>query len=510
MPQSKLKTPLLLTIVVLTLVIWLPRPSPAQDKNLWVIPFKGHEKAEMVLAQTMQGLSGRTSPNVWLETDGMSAEILSQLEHEGWQLHRVESVWQLPDQFWKQHPSFIAYRADDTSLNIATSLCALYNAVAVSEELSDRAKAKGLKQLFTAVGRQQLDVFLSYKNHFSRSIAIDQSLEKAAYLRDFAVANNAFMFTADKDQRFRAQVASELLPGASIFGWGPDEFGWISAFSHYGCQGISSDWCVNLSALSKLPVSLPAPPKQSVPAPAKQGERIVAFLLSDGDNVEWLNGKMAFDPKYFANPHRGSFAMNWGLSPTLATLSPRTLAYFYANAKPGDSFFAMGSPGYRYIHDEPEPKGDIDARQSQSLLRASRLNIVTIINTNEGQLKECAPLLSLPEVDGVVHLSYSPYNRLAGQIFWHIGKPAIAAKFMLWDNKVNCDPLSVAKLISGLPNSPQSDPNSYAVVIVHAWSFDKIGGPIEAVRQTIGMLPNGTRVVSIQDLCYLLRQHCRR
>jgi hypothetical protein len=50
MPQPKLKTILLFTIVALIQVMWLPRPASAGDKNLWVIPFKDHEKAEMVLA----------------------------------------------------------------------------------------------------------------------------------------------------------------------------------------------------------------------------------------------------------------------------------------------------------------------------------------------------------------------------------------------------------------------------------------------------------------------------
>lgn len=462
----------------------------------------------MVLAQSMQGLSGRQYPQIWLDSGGMSAKILAQLEREWRPIHRIKSVWELPDEFWRAHPNYIVYRENDSSLNLACSLSGPYNALAVSETLVPLAKAKGLKEKFNVIGRKQLETIAGNKSLFSGSMAVEQPVEKAAFLRDFAVMNNAFVFSAADDDGLRESFIKLLRPGSSVFGWGPDEFKWIKSLSKNGCQGVGSDWCVNLSALARLPVALPQLPAHSPPAPALPGQRIVAFILSDGDNLQWLNGGMAFDQRYFGNPHRGEFAMNWGLSPLLASLSQRTLKYFYDNAKPNDYFCAAGTPGYRYIHEEPGEKSSIDARQLQPLLQTSHLRTAITLNSNAGDLNECEPILKLPEIDGLVYFSFAPYNRLRGQILWKNGKPAVAAKFMLWEKLPECDVESVANAISRLPAAADHDSSSYAIVVVHAWSFAEIGGPIEAVRRTISRLPAGTRVVTLADYFSLLRAHC--
>src|SRR5262245_38800366 len=50
--------------------------------DLWVVRHDRGRPAEMVLAQTLQGLTGRKKPKLWLETGGMSAVILEQLRAE--------------------------------------------------------------------------------------------------------------------------------------------------------------------------------------------------------------------------------------------------------------------------------------------------------------------------------------------------------------------------------------------------------------------------------------------
>jgi hypothetical protein len=243
------------------------------------------------------------------------------------------------------------------------------------------------------------------------------------------------------------------------------------------------------------------------PDPAQEGSRIVAFVLSDGDNIQWQTGGMPLEPRWFASPRRGQFNMNWEVSPLLAGVAPRVLRYFYDNATYRDSFVAAGSPSYRYIHLEPDPKGAIDAQQTQPYLRSGRLNIVSVINDNGGSLDETIPLLELPEVEGVIYKRYSPYEGLHGQMIWHDGKPAVSYKFVLWENHAGGSVQEVASAIAAMPASPQTDPGSYALVNVHAWSWAGIGGPIEAVKETIDLLPPNTRVVLIEDFFALLKEN---
>lgn len=482
--------------------------------DLWVVPFDARLPAEMVLAESFQGLTGALLPKLWLDKrGGMSAVILEQLESEGTQVHRIASVWDLPEEFWQEVSGAIVYNLGTHSLNTAISLCGIWNAVAVDESILDQSAAHGLSILHDARGQSEDQIFSQYFDSFSRGIAVEQTEAKPGYLHDFAILNRAFTFYGF-DSTFRRRVAGALGPGATIFGWGPREFTWISDFSTSASQGVAADWCVNLSAMSRLPVEIPSI-TPAAPDPPEQGERIVAFVLSDGDNIQWLTGGMPLQAEYFGNPWRGTFPMNWEISPLLPDLAPRVLKYFYENATDQDGFVAAGSPGYRYIHFEPDsperPRGTVDAEQTAPYLDASHLSIVSVINDNNGTLDEVVPLLQLPQVDGVIYKPYSPYDGAHGETLCatdslNRDKFAVAYKFLLWEGTThpNNTPEAVAAAISQMPASPQWDMASYALINAHAWSFKSIGGPVEAVRRTIEMLPPNTRIVTIHDFFSLI------
>jgi len=108
---------------------------------------------------------------------------------------------------------------------------------------------------------------------------------------------------------------------------------------------------------------------------------------------------------------------------------------------------------------------------------------------------------------GVLYKDYAPYNARRGEIFWHDGKPCVSYRYLLWEPKLANSPERVATAIAEQPASPSTDPDSYALINVHAWSYKDIGGPMEAVRQTIDLLPPGTRVVTAEEFIILLRNN---
>ena len=65
----------------------------------------------------------------------------------------------------------------------------------------------------------------------------------------------------------------------------------------------------------------------------------------------------------------------------------------------------------------------------------------------------------------------------------------------------------MAQAIAQMPAKPLTDQASYAIINVHAWSWKEIGGPMEAVKRTIDLLPPGTRVVTAEELVILLRNN---
>jgi len=495
-------------LILASVVFCATGARAAKVPDLWVLPEEGLSPAEQALASTLQGVANQRSPQVWLGTGGMSAVILAQLRAEGTRVHTVSSVWDLVKQFRGSIKGAEVFEVGTPSLNVAASLCGLDSAVAVDASLLDKAKAEGLPVIHDARGEDSAHAWATYGDRFTKGLLVDQSADKPGHLRDFAVAHKAFCFDAVPAE-LRTQIVVKQGPHALVFGWGPDEYHWISDISRGGGSGVAADWCLNLSAMEHIRAGGHLKPRERpAAAPPQEGERVVAFVLSDGDNVQWLCGGMPLDSSFYGSKLRGTFPMTWEVSPLLGLYAPRVLQYLYNNASPNDDFVAAGAPGYSYTHLDPDRAGA--AAQTARFLKSSGMSVVSVINSKGGTLDETAPLLNLKEADGVIYKDFAPYNGHHGETFWRNGKPCVSYKYLLWEGMGGASPDEVAKSIAAMPASPQKDPGSYALVNVHAWSWKSIGGPMEAVRRTIAALPPNTRVVTAGDLLSMLRRQFGR
>src|SRR5207249_1929297 len=106
------------------------------------------------------------------------------------------------------------------------------------------------------------------------------------------------------DPDFRTQVARTFGPQAVVYGWGDEEYRWVSGISRVNASGGPADWCLNLSALQALPAGRLQRPRRPVLSP-EDGARTIAFVMSDGDNLQWLCGNFVGNPSYWGSPLRG-------------------------------------------------------------------------------------------------------------------------------------------------------------------------------------------------------------
>ncbi len=513
-------------IIALTSVIAImvvagcrPAPSPVMHppsglSSLSVVDPEQLTPAEQTLALTLQGLVAEQEEAIWIKDVGMNALILEDLAAEGVALNQATSVWDLVAAHRDSVEGMILYDLGTDSINVATSLCGPLRGVAVDSSLQATAEAFGLPLLADVRGMDEISAFETYGDLFTSvpvsaplfAILIEQGESKNAHLRDFAVARNAFtVYGLDRDDHSR--IAASLGADLTVFGWGGDEHAWVQQVSSEGGAGIPADWSRNLSVLQRMPATLPERPRSSV-RPAREGERIVAFVMSDGDNIQWMGGQFVTSESFWASPHRGTFNMTWEMAPLLAEVAPRTLAHFYQTASRGRALddFVVGPSGLGYVFHNYLPDRGAFSERTARAMRASDLSIVTMLNSSGG-MEQSVELLEQPEVLGVIYKDYAPYNAKQGRIFWHEGKPCVSYRYLLWDPLYKNSPEGVAEAISTLPSSPATDPDSYALINVHAWSFSDTGGPMEAVRRTIDLLPSRTRVVTAEELISLLRQN---
>ena len=459
--------------------------------------------AEKVLLATLQGLTAKGDTVIWMNSGGMDRRILRGLTNDGMKLTEYDSVWELLKYYQKQVKGYVLYTIGNNSINIASSLCGPYEAVAIDESIENDAIKMGLRKLSDVREMTQEQAFKSYRNLCSNELMIEEDPVRHMYLKDFAVANKAFVFW-DKDDKNRSLYLAHLKPGSLVYGYGPEEMAWVRDLSKSQCAGIPSDWCLNLSVITRLPAEVSDRP-HNYPEPVKNGQRVVCFVMSDGDNIQWLLGGFVNSTGFWASRHRGSFNMTWEIAPILSEISPWTLQYYYTNASDKDDFVVGSSGlGYCFPHYLPDRKAFVE--QTIPYMQKSKLSIVSILN-GDGEMSDTKEFLDRPEVLGVLYKDFHPYNKQHGTIYWHKGKPCASYRFLLWDNADESRPEGLAKAIAALPASPTKDPNSYALINVHAWSFGNIGGPMEAIKKTIDLLPPDTRVVTAEQFMILLKNN---
>ena len=287
-------------------------------RTIWAVDIYRLSHSEQTLVVTLQGLVARTGEVIWCRTPGMNTILLDELKSEGAEIHFVKSAWQLVDQFREHIRGFIVFDLEDDSINVATSLCGPMGAIAVDSSLVERAIDNGLSQLHDGRQGSEWECFNKYRRRFARNVVVVQNERKNYQLRDWAVYRNAFCFYGlPEDQR--RSVLNEVGALPIAYGWeGEKDF--VRSASEAGGMVAPADFSLNLAPLSLLKVEVPMPPRRS-PEPVKMGERIVAFVLSDGDNLQFMGGRCPTSKEYWASPRRGEFNMTWELPPLFSEIA---------------------------------------------------------------------------------------------------------------------------------------------------------------------------------------------
>ena len=239
-------------------------------------------------------------------------------------------------------PSSVWSWSSVDSVSAALTLAAAKeNLIVVADPtLAAALEAVGVKQHSDVRGKTVGDV-LQQPGVFeglSKDIFIFQDPSKSAFLGDYATFSRAASLPfggepAAQMALLGARNASHGGPGAA-FGWGPEN-SYVSTCNAAGVYVHASDFCTNLAALSNfIGGRLAKPPsveKTAADSPragsaAAVPRHTVAFVMTDGDNLQWVLGPWSTDKRWWASGTRGSTPVGWTLSPALAHVAPAALA----------------------------------------------------------------------------------------------------------------------------------------------------------------------------------------
>ena len=453
-------------------------------KFLYVISEKDMTSSEQTMIVTLQGLiSSKCDKQIYILSP-------SEPDYEIWlndlknnynvKYKTIKDPWKLLDIFKSYIDGYVLYSSvKSPSINNACTLASLKNSIAIDESIEAIVNNHGITNLIKDC--RDTDKYWAYNNLWdlglNHSTVIELSANKFMSLRDYAIMSKSLIFYEDdiNDTSFRETIFDSMDDGGHILGWGPDEHTNVSIASKCGVDMIAADWSYNLSVLSSYP-SNPKFQKSYGEFIEDDGVHYVTFIMSDGDNQQWLLGSNYSVKNWFGSSYRGKFNLGWSISPSIYYLAPTVFNKYYETAshsKYNDNFVVPASGnGYMYPSKFPFEKLSDYTNRLNNYMNKVDQHYVLILDDEAFYKKDLwDKYTSNSNINGLLYLNYNKNNSYSGKIIWSNDKPVVSCRDLLWEGLE--DQTELINNINTRVNLGYTDiknPNSYTFVYVHVWS----------------------------------------
>lgn len=368
----------------------------AYTKVDWVGVQQNGSSDEMYLFASLKGIVNRTQPRIFsYEGDAFAEGPYTWLRSLGLSWTEYADKWELISKYRSAISGLIVYDpAQIHTVNLATLLAKDRKALIVSPFLMSRLTAApynlpvlvDLRGQFTSKLQVYQTLYNTYWPNLDHRllIGLNPEVHKAA-AREYATAVGAAVIWLDPNVSGESELLNNFLSsmpaGSNYMGWWPEEAPGVERASRYGIATIASDWATNLtvhSGMSRTVTTRPIPAK-----PTLQNKLYVAFILSDGDNLQYVEHLMR---KLWDNPDRGAVPMGWTLSPAMLDAMPGALNYYWQSSTNNDNLIS-GPSGYGYAYPNSWPSQsllDQFAAKTEDYNRRAGFRVITIWNTITG------------------------------------------------------------------------------------------------------------------------------
>jgi hypothetical protein len=473
-----------------------PYPATTQPDTIYLFHDDLFTHDELLLLQSIQGLCAKIEPKLYRDKGSGSSIWIQDLE-DNYAVYVSNQYDGIIDSVLTLVPNsvtgYILCNLNDNSTNVANSLCGPLNAISVTPELQELVDSKGYIQILDVRQKDEQWVLDNYDSLLNTNLVTYQREDKALFLGDYSIFTNAFHFYDDIHGLTTENAFSRMETNSLLFGWGDDEYQTVSKSSSYSIGVLPADWGFNISTLTNFNANT----VQQVSSELHQiepGTHTVCFLMSDGDNIQWMLNLFAEDSRWFGSQNRGLMDIGWTIPPSLSEIAPTVMAKIYSMAQStelGKDYFVAGPSGHSYHFPELFPELEASCSLMNDYLEKSGLSIVNILGNNPSETvfqPELKQYLKQDQVSGLFYYDYSNYSKMQGQLDCYALKPVVAARYNLWGGFETCE--SLAQKINAAPKDPLN-PNSYTLVAVHAWS-----NSVDSLLLVKSLLDQGVRVVA--------------
>ena len=423
---------------------------------------------------------------------------------------------------------------------VASVAAHVFQAPIVDVSIEERFIAEGYSLKYDARNKTTEDAWREFKDR-CRNDALVMMPVGTAELRNYSICNHLFTVNLCKlrdsvDGGMNSVLMDEVLrwlrPNAPVLGWeggpfGEDEF--VGKVSRHGHLMLAADWCYNTSltaagARQRQPQAL-APVINPRTIDYNQKKNFVTYILTDGDNFQWLMGD-GFVKDFYTLSSRTETRMSYTLcAQAMAELSPDRYDMLMSRCGPDNTLMETFGGGYFYA----DTYAQATDRRSESLtalaertgahMRQHRLKVLQLTAWRafcpEALEAYQAFVDANDELEGIYVIQYSPYTGGNGEIRWFTNRqgydiPVISAKYALWagldTNVGGGNPKQVSDRMKAYEPDGES---SWSFCTVHAWSSFAGLRSSDAVQNCMLQLPERFQAVSAQELVWRVRMAYR-
>lgn len=482
-------------------------------QKIYIINIENIDWNYSVLLSTLQGLiANKSKAKVFLQSTNTKFALDDLIGKREIETQYIDDVKDLIILFKEYIKGYILFERNsenknsDHSVNVANSLCYLYDGIAVEKQIADEIEKLGINEIFDCCQKDEKWLFDNYFEKFNRNFVIEITPEKSYQLRDYAVMSGAFVFSDGGDTPFREHILSKLNPDGMLLGWSDSEkgeLGFISQPSKMGISTCPSDWSSNLSTLSSFDLGQLKQRKKFI-SENENNVHYLTIVMSDGDNEQWLINNGYGNEKWFNSKYKGNFNMSFAIPPTITDKAPTVLESIYNNAADGkgQDRFVIGPSGCGYMYPSLYPRDalKIHTKRLNDYMELTDTEAVLIIDENSfDDISLWDEYTKQPNIEGLFYLEYSLHSKRTGEINFSNGKPVIACTDILWQNLEEEE-----EFIQKINSRPTDKFNkkSYTMLYIHAWSKS-----MENVNEIVNRLNKNIRIVTPEDFIQKVKEN---
>ena len=478
-------------------------PYSQTPDTVFVVYDDNFTEDEVLIVQTLQGILTKEKPAIYRDVGTGSTIWINDLISKG--LITPSYCFQdnfigLISNFKDKIKGYVICELHTTSSNIAISLAGILNVIPVTEKNIGLMESLEIPLLYDLRDKNYSWLLNNFSGSFNKNVVIYQDTIKDLCLGDYSVFTNSLHFFEDIHSELVDTVFNNMETNSFLLGWGNDEYQTVNKSSNYSISVLPADYSYNLSLLTNMNSTISQKTHETY-TKNMDSVHTVCFVMSDGDNIQWLLNWFITDIRWFGNNNRGQLDIGWTISPALSELAPTVMSKIYetsSNTAYGKDYFIAGPSGTGYIYPENFKDLEIYTQQLNSYMKKSDLNVVNIIGNNFDDYYLYS-FLEKPNINALFYYDFSNYSNYDGSIKFLNNKPIISARFKLWGGFNSTQTLS--NKINNLPKNPNLE-SGYSLIAVHNWS-----NSVDSILLCSELFNENVRVVSPDKFVNLIKQN---